>query len=68
MRENGLNLPSAPNPEILKQNYTTEKTLGIAKRDKQDLDRWHRNEGRTDHDQAKEKILGMNREELTLIS
>ncbi len=27
--------------------------MGITKKDEQNLDRWHRNEGRTDHDQAK---------------
>jgi hypothetical protein len=29
--------------------------LGVTKKDEQNLDRWHRNEGRTDHDQAKSK-------------
>jgi hypothetical protein len=30
--------------------------LGITKKDEQNLDRWHRNQGRTDHKEAKNKV------------
>ncbi len=30
--------------------------MGITKKDEQNLDRWHRNEGRTDHGQAKNRV------------
>ena len=33
-----------------------EIALGITKKDEQNLDRWHRNQGRTDHKEAKNKV------------
>lgn len=46
-----------PEPRLLETEIDKpEIALGITKKDEQNLDRWHRNQGRTDHKEAKNKV------------
>ena len=46
-----------PEPRLLETKIDkSEIALGITKKDEQNLDRWHRNQGRTDHKEAKNKV------------
>ncbi len=46
-----------PEPRLLETEIDKpEIALGITKKDEQNLDRWHRNQGRTDHENAKNKV------------
>ena len=46
-----------PEPRLLETKIDKpEIALGITKKDEQNLDRWHRNQGRTDHENAKNKV------------
>jgi hypothetical protein len=46
-----------PEPRLLETEIDKpEIALGITKKDEQNLDRWHRNQGRTDHEEAKNKV------------